>query len=135
MATKKIQAEYQLRWIKQRRQDWVDEHGPCAKCGSLKDLEVDHIDPKLKLTNVAQVWGMSLTNPKRIAELAKCQVLCGSCHLVKTAGEECPQGHPMKGDNLEIRANGFRRCLTCRRDQDREWKRDKRAQQRAVAQG
>lgn len=77
------QRAYQLQWIKRRREAWLQDKS-CIRCGSLDRLELDHIDPKQKLINPAQLWGMSETNPKRIAELAKCQVLCYDCHKNKS---------------------------------------------------
>lgn len=84
MSDPEYQRQYQRQWVAKRRQDWIDEHGPCAKCGSNDRLEVDHVDFSQKSMNVSAVWGMSPKNPKRIAELAKCQVLCHPCHLEKT---------------------------------------------------
>jgi 5-methylcytosine-specific restriction endonuclease McrA len=75
---------YQLEWISRRRQDWIDANGPCAVCDSREELEVDHRDRSTKLYDVSVIWSMSLDNPIRIAELAKCQVLCKVCHLEKT---------------------------------------------------
>jgi hypothetical protein len=46
-------------------------------------MEVDHIDPALKVSH--RVWSWS--PPRRAAELAKCRVLCGVCHLAKSAVE------------------------------------------------
>ena len=71
---------YQNRWLKDRRDQWLKENGPCVKCGSNEKLEVDHIDPKEKITH--KVWSLNLE--KRISELKKCQVLCESCHMEKT---------------------------------------------------
>lgn len=89
---------YQLAWIKQRRLDWIRENGPCARCGTWENLEVDHRDARDKLYNVTVLWSLALNNPKRIVELAKCQVLCESCHQWKTKarkeyirGEACSQ--------------------------------------------
>lgn len=59
-----------------RRQQWLAENGPCALCGSAKRLEVDHIDPELKVSH--RVW--SWAEERRIAELDKCRVLCHECH-------------------------------------------------------
>lgn len=63
-----------------RRLEWILANGPCSKCGSTSDLEVDHIDRSTKVTH--KVW--SWAKDKRLAELAKCQVLCKKCHLDKT---------------------------------------------------
>jgi 5-methylcytosine-specific restriction endonuclease McrA len=77
-------AAYQLEWMKGRRQAWLLANGPCAECGSWEELEVDHIDPAEKKINPALLWSLSPVNPKRIAELAKCQGLCRTHHRVKT---------------------------------------------------
>lgn len=65
------------------RREWIAANGPCQQCGSSKDLEVDHIDPTTKLSH--RVWSWSRV--RREAELAKCRVLCGSCHQRKTSAE------------------------------------------------
>lgn len=65
---------------KRLRQEWFEANGPCVRCGSDIDLEVDHIDPKLKVDH--RVWSWSAV--RREAELAKCQVLCHPCHVDKT---------------------------------------------------
>ena len=86
MATKEEQREYQNRWIQQRRLDWIESQGgKCVNCGSTERLEVDHINPKFKMINPANLWSMSESNERRIRELAKCQVLCHWCHLDKTS--------------------------------------------------
>lgn len=79
--------EYQTRWIKNRRLAWLRENGPCQACGSWDNLEVDHKDPSAKLLPPSRLWSLSSNNPTRIAELAKCQVLCHKCHLEKTLSE------------------------------------------------
>lgn len=66
--------------VRQRRIDWFKENGPCRKCGSWENLELDHIDPETKTTH--NIWSWS--EPKRLAELAKCQALCNPCHKEKT---------------------------------------------------
>lgn len=78
---------YQLAWIKRRRDGWIAEHGPCARCGSWDRPEVDHVDRSTKVMTPAKIWSLSPENPKRIAELAKCQVLCHYCHQEKTNAE------------------------------------------------
>lgn len=80
--------EYNRQWRTKRRQGWIDENGPCQKCGSTENLEVDHIDRKTKRISPTYLWSLSLTNPVRIEELLKCQVLCESCHQTKTTTEQ-----------------------------------------------
>lgn len=82
--TGEAKREYQRLWIARRRQDWLNENSPCSLCGGTENLEVDHIDASTKEVETAGLWSLSLSNPKRIAELAKCRVLCHSCHIKKT---------------------------------------------------
>lgn len=76
---KEKQREYQRNWKANRRAEYLKDKS-CVRCGSTKDLEVDHIDPSQKVSH--NVW--SWTEAKRNAELAKCQILCNKCHNDKT---------------------------------------------------
>lgn len=82
------QREYQRLRNAAIRKEWLDVHGPCVKCGSERELQVDHIDPRLKISH--NVW--SWTPERREAELAKCQVLCYACHKLKTKAEHKARG-------------------------------------------
>lgn len=84
--TQELQRRYQRDWVANRRDAWFAENGPCVNCGSWEQLELDHIDPKTKVTS--HVWSWS--EKRRIEELAKCQVLCSVCHLRKTKAERKP---------------------------------------------
>lgn len=66
--------------VRSLRAIWISKNGPCRSCGSTVDLEVDHIDPKQKITHNVWSWSES----RRLNELAKCQVLCSSCHKIKS---------------------------------------------------
>jgi hypothetical protein len=83
MKTKKAQAEYQREWYARRRMAWFADK-VCIHCGSKDRLELDHIDPVLKVSH--NIWSWSLL--RREAELAKCQVLCHDCHLKKTSSNQ-----------------------------------------------
>lgn len=77
--------QYQKEWMRKRRKAIIaDLGGACVICGTTEGLEIDHIDPKTKSFPISRVVSMSLSNPIRIAELAKCQLLCTSHHLEKT---------------------------------------------------
>jgi len=93
-ASKEDKREYQLAWIKARREEWINENGPCKRCGSKENLEVDHKDKSSKGFAVASVWSLAKTNPKRINELAKCQVLCKTCHALKNNDENYNRSVP-----------------------------------------
>jgi len=81
--SKEVQREYQRKWVAERRRKWLAENGPCARCGSDEDLEVDHIDKNEKIDH--KVW--SWAEERMLAELSKCQVLCKKCHTTKTVTE------------------------------------------------
>lgn len=83
----------------------------CVRCGSTERLEVDHIDPSTKVTHT--FWDYS--EKKRAEELKKCQVLCRSCHLKKSAtdrghiaGGRC--GSRYKYEVLKCRCDLCREC-------------------------
>lgn len=67
--------------MKMHRARWFDENGPCKKCGSSKNMEVDHIYADDKVSHCVWSW----TPARRALELAKCQVLCRKCHRQKTS--------------------------------------------------
>jgi 5-methylcytosine-specific restriction endonuclease McrA len=66
-----------------RRQQWLEANGPCALCGGTTSLQVDHLDPAKKVSH--NVWSWS--EPRRLAELTKCRVLCSECHKKKSETE------------------------------------------------
>lgn len=73
---------YHARWIAKRRADYF-EGKRCVRCGSTKKLELDHKDPDAKVSHCIWSWRES----RRMAEIAKCQILCHECHRKKTAEE------------------------------------------------
>jgi hypothetical protein len=116
------QREYMRNWIRQRREEWFQAHGPCVDCGSRENLELDHVDRNKKVTH--RVW--SWTAARRETELAKCVARCSECHLRKTVRE-------LRG--AEHGTAGAYRNRKCRCDICKEWmklsKRDYRARKRA----
>lgn len=78
------QREFNREWVAKRRREWFADKA-CVRCGSNEDLQLDHVDPKLKVDH--RIWSWS--KERRDAETAKCQVLCYPCHITKTitAGE------------------------------------------------
>lgn len=70
---------YQRKWIAERRESYF-RGKQCVRCGSRKNLELDHIDPLTKETHAIWSW----SKVRRDEELSKTQVLCSLCHLEKT---------------------------------------------------
>lgn len=74
---------------RERRDAWLAENGPCARCGSSDRLEVDHVDPATKdpllVPHSNNLWAWS--EIRRAIELAKCQPLCATCHREKSNEE------------------------------------------------
>lgn len=83
---KEYMKEYQRRWMAARRAEYMSDK-VCVVCGSSDRLEVDHINPTEKLLSPGTLWSMARDNPRRMAELAKCQVLCYDHHKEKTIAE------------------------------------------------
>ena len=57
--------------------------GKCVGCGIIENLQFDHIDRKQKAFTIGKRLESSLEN-KLIPEAKKCQLLCKSCHQLKT---------------------------------------------------
>jgi len=86
MQDKERHAAYMRTYYAKRRSDWIESQGgKCVICGSVKDLEVDHVDRTQKEIQVGRLW--TRRKEVRDAELAKCQVLCADCHQMKTGQE------------------------------------------------
>ena len=75
------QREYQRQWLGERRAKAVtDRGGACEQCGSADRLEFHHRDPSAKTSH--RIWSWSW--PRMQAELAKCDLLCATCHQAYT---------------------------------------------------
>lgn len=75
--------KYHREWRAKRRAEFF-KGKCCIKCGGTDDLELDHIDPAEKTSHKIWTWSES----RRLAEIAKCQILCRACHLVKTQSQK-----------------------------------------------
>ena len=99
--------DYQRQWVARRRAEFFAGKA-CVRCGSQERLELDHIDPKLKVAH--QIWSWS--EVRQAEEIAKCQVLCHDCHLQKT-GEDFGWGTRPHGTLTSYKRYGCR-CAECR---------------------
>lgn len=113
-------AAWQKRWQTKRRAEFFNGK-VCAECGGDEQLELDHIDPTAKMTH--RVWSMS--DARREAEIAKCQVLCYDCHKRKSR-EQLPITRGFKafrhGTAAMYKEHGCRcgKCKLWRRNKYRE---------------
>ena len=77
-------AQYMRERRRKRREQLINNAGSVySRCGSTKDLEFDHRDRNSKLFVLS---GKALDKPFNLLleEVAKCDLLCSSCHLEKT---------------------------------------------------
>lgn len=95
------QRAYQREWIARRRSEWFASH-PCIDCGSTTDLQLDHVDPRVKVSH--RIW--SWRESRRAVELAKCVPRCRPCHVAKTT---------KNGENSHV---GERNGMSRLRDED-----------------
>lgn len=65
--------------------------GKCVQCGSSEELEFDHTDPSTKEFTISVMWSLAFDNQKLVDELKKVQLLCKTCHKVKS-NREVPHG-------------------------------------------
>ncbi len=108
------QREYQCKWMETRRKERVTGL-KCARCNSTKNLQIDHVDPRKKVSH--RIWSWSDKRFKK--EMKKCQPLCSGCHKAKTREDfikfitHCPKGHRYNLKNTHIRKCNSRQCRTC----------------------
>lgn len=53
---RETQRRYERERLARIRAAWLAAHGPCVRCGSTVDLEVDHVDPSQKLDHRLWSW-------------------------------------------------------------------------------
>ena len=78
--TGQAKRDYQRKWLQARRDDWFADKS-CVDCGSTENLELDHVDPFLKISH--KIWSWS--KQRRTKELLKCVPRCSACHKLKTS--------------------------------------------------
>lgn len=80
-----------------RRQELLSIIGEkCVACGSMDRIEFDHVDPASKEFALMGRWNRPLE--ELLAEAAKCQPLCRTCHTEKSrAARTIPHGGGTSG--------------------------------------
>lgn len=74
-----------VRKRREKRRNDLIEHlgGKCVGCGVTTNLQFDHIDRTQKSFSVGSSLGKSWSS--LFEEVEKCQLLCNSCHSIKTS--------------------------------------------------
>ena len=109
--TKEHDRTYQLARYHKRRRFMVKHLGEkCVKCGSVEDLEIDHIENLHDKIPISKFWGIALD--RLLVELEGCQLLCGGCHTEKSVKE---RGHRrgFRHGTLYCYKRGGCRCDLC----------------------
>ena len=72
------------RELRNEKKEFLTQHlgGKCCGCGTAENLQFDHIDRKLKSFTIGKCLTKKLD--VLIGEAEKCQLLCKSCHQLKT---------------------------------------------------
>lgn len=106
---KKKQREYQRAWKENRRRAFFNGKR-CLQCGSIENLQLDHVDPTKKVSHKIWTW----SSERRNAEVKKCQVLCTSCHKRKTKKSVEMLAHGTRGATMYRKGC---RCDLCKKAQ------------------
>lgn len=88
----KISAAQTQRARKKRAKLVEHMGGKCVKCGTTENLHFDHIDATTKSFGIGNNMNRSMITLKE--ECKKCQLLCQSCHIVKS--KECKDYRGMR---------------------------------------
>jgi DNA-directed RNA polymerase specialized sigma24 family protein len=101
------QREYQCRWIAKRREGFFSSK-VCHTCGAKEALELHHPCPETKVSH--NIWSWSTA--RREAEIAKCVVLCETCHAAESAGQarerQCHLSPAQRQEVRLLRRQGWR---------------------------
>lgn len=85
--------------------------GKCIDCGSIDDLQFDHVDKNTKTMHTSHLWDYSSDVIEK--ELINCQLLCRPCHIAKSLkssdyGKESEHGTIWRYINRKCR------CIPCK---------------------
>lgn len=85
---------YQQNYLQKRRLAAKKYLGnQCVVCGTVNNLEFDHIDPSTKLIDISTAIAKHYAWIKLCEELDKCQLLCVDHHLEKTSKQSRTYTH------------------------------------------
>lgn len=114
------QRAYQRKWVNRRRAAFFNGK-TCEWCASREGLELHHRDPNKKVSHAIWSWGEA----RRLAEIAKCVVICSVCHRRAHAEARRFEAELRNPHGTYLRYKMGCRCDACRagnRDHQRESK-------------
>lgn len=114
-----------IRYYRRRREAFRKLGGVCVVCGSLYDLQLDHIDKNNKTLDVGSMWGANANDFWK--EIDKCQILCKACHADKTTWERGFK--KAKGRHGTESTYRYCHCKLCRRahaEYQRKWRKGRK---------
>ena len=98
---------------KQKNLILENQNYKCKACKkNSENLEFDHIDPENKEFVLGKFW--SIEKKLYEEELKKCQLLCRSCHSIKSIKERGDV--PTKGQNIHGTLTSYKycKCILCK---------------------
>ena len=125
----KASFEWRQKYYK-NRMNFYKEYlgGKCKNCGTLENLEFDHVEWDKKLFTISTKYDAKWEIMK--SELDKCQLLCKACHLDKSQNEGDTKARAIHG-SLGMYRHYKCRCEKCKKtwnEYHRNRKRSKRSQ-------
>lgn len=110
--------------VKKQMHDFLG--GKCSICGSTKSLQIDHKDPDEKEFDVSKCWAYAWETV--IEELKKCQLLCQSCHNLKTLDDyNLVNAQQIHGTLSSYRYCKCEQCRKAKSDYMKEYKQRRRS--------
>jgi 5-methylcytosine-specific restriction endonuclease McrA len=93
--------KYMKARYKARREYILESLGnKCNQCGSLENLEIDHINPLIKKISFSKNWNTKIDLINN--ELKGCQILCKSCHDKKSLVDGSQFKNKVRGEKVGI---------------------------------
>lgn len=74
---------------------------PCADCKNSfppECMDFDHLDPSMKIDDIARMVSTSTSVAKLQAEIDKCEVVCACCHRTRTKNRSASV--PLEGESF-----------------------------------
>ena len=81
----RVKGQFSRKYIKQFIRNYKESH-PCVDCNEYKDyyvMQFDHLPQYVKCFNISNFYDYTGDVQVVIAEMKKCDLVCGNCHTVR----------------------------------------------------